>query len=206
MHEVLEIFLTFAVINRRNVCTSVSLSAMLSLQPPTSPLHWSALRDIYMEAFPPEERRTFEDIRSKHADPSHPLSVLCIFRDGTVVGMLSWWQLPGFAYIEHFAVSSSLRGGGTGSRALSAFIAAVSIPVVLEVERPGANAMADRRIGFYRRNGFVPLSDYDYVQPPYSPSLPAVPLLLMSTNPVLRPDEVASLLYSVVYGATPEIS
>ena len=103
------------------------------------------------------------------------LRLLC--DDGRRVGFISCWQWPDLAYVEHFAVDPAVRGGGYGAAALQRLCAEACTPVVLEVEKPH-DEMSRRRIGFYRRCGFV-LSERPYVQPPYSEGARPLPLHLM---------------------------
>ncbi len=75
------------------------------------------------------------------------------------------------------------------------------LPTVLEVEPAPADqphSLPSRRIRFYERAGFS-IIDRGYVQPPYSPALPAVPLWLMSTNLTISPARVAATLHRKVY-------
>ena len=133
--------------------------------------------------------------------PPVRLSAYLICDDaGHYAGFISYWQFDTFAYIEHFAVNPAARGGGIGACALREFKAMSGLPVVLEVERPGSNDMADRRIAFYRRNGFHTIDSYDYIQPPYAPGLPEVPLLLMCDRPDrIDPAHVDATLRGEVY-------
>lgn len=167
---------------------------MITLSFPTS-AELTAIEKLYTEAFPPEERRPWSSL----AGDGNP-ELRSIVRDGELAGMISYWHFGTFAYVEHFAIDPSLRGGGTGSEVLTELRRRLGGPVVLEVERPAdSNPMAARRIEFYRRNGFHVLS-YDYIQPPYAPGLPSVPLLLMSTDQSIAPADVAATLHSEVYG------
>ncbi|MDE6628869.1 MAG: GNAT family N-acetyltransferase [Muribaculaceae bacterium] len=158
---------------------------------------------IYMESFPESERRPAGEWWRMICGGEFPLQLMVICDDEgkETVGFISFWRFSGFVYVEHFAVDARFRCGGTGSRALGEFLKRIDMPVVLEVERRGANDMADRRIGFYSRMGFHTVDDFDYVQPPYAPGLPSVPLLLMSTRPeAVAPDVVAATLFREVYG------
>lgn len=167
---------------------------MITLSFPSS-AELTAIEKIYTEAFPPEERRSWSSL----AGDGNP-ELRSIVRDGELAGMISYWNFGTFVYVEHFAIDPSLRGGGTGSEVLAELRRSLGRPVVLEVERPAdSNPMAARRIEFYRRNGFHVLS-YDYIQPPYAPGLPSVPLLLMSTDPSIAPADVAATLHREVYG------
>lgn len=139
------------------------------------------IEDIYLQSFPPEERRPFADLIGRTCDHSSRLRLLTIEHDESVVGLISYWQFDSFRYIEHFAIESQQRSGGIGSRALSDFISRDSRPVVIEVEPPETDEMAKRRIEFYRRAGFNELEDFEYIQPPYAPGLPSVRLMLMTT-------------------------
>lgn len=165
----------------------------------------SAIEDIYLEAFPPEERRPTDDLfgRAQRADGMLRLLVITDERDHTA-GMLSYWQFGTFVYVEHFAIAAAMRGRNLGARAMAEFIHTAGRPVVLEVERPGANKMADRRIAFYTRLGFTSRAEIDYIQPPYAPGLPAVPLLLMAAGPGCRLLDIRSAADTIlrnVYGA-----
>lgn len=151
---------------------------------------------IYLDSFPPEERRPFEQI----ADGQLPLRLLAVMRGGYVVGMLTYWDFNTFRYVEHFAIESEMRGKNIGTLAMSLFLEQSPVPVVLEVERPESGEFAVRRIRFYERLGFHALADYDYIQPPYAEGLSEVPLLLMSTDPSIDPGLIASVLHHEVYG------
>lgn len=155
-----------------------------------------ALRRIYFEAFPPQERRPWHSLWAAESG----LHLLAIDCDGTTVGLLSWWDLGLAVYIEHFAVDSELRGSGVGSRALKAFLSDAGKPAVLEVEPPEPSATDTlRRVAFYRRHGFHVL-DCEYIQPPYAPGLPSVELKLMSTDRALNASHLTATLHCTVYG------
>ena len=84
-------------------------------------------------------------------------------------------------YVEHFATNPELRGQGIGSDALNMLMELADKPVVLEVEPEDSNPLASRRIGFYRRHGFMLHSDYKYIQPPYTPESQSIEMKLMSS-------------------------
>lgn len=131
-----------------------------------------------------------------------PFGILVIYgTEGEAAGFITYWTFDSFVYVEHFAVGEKVRGGGLGGKALQEFRKMMARPVVLEVERPGSNDMADRRIAFYRRNGFHTIDSYEYMQPPYAPRLPEVPLLLMCDTPdAVSPAEIDATLRCHVYG------
>lgn len=71
-----------------------------------------------------------------------------------VVGVLGCWDLPGFRFIEHLAVSAVHRSAGFGGRAVSLLQQHLGGVIALDVEPPTAGAVAARRVAFYERNGF----------------------------------------------------
>ena len=159
------------------------------------------LIDLYEHSFPEEERRPTRDwLAMPGRDAAFCLNV--IEADGAAAGLLTVWQFREFAYVEHFAVSPEIRGGGLGARALQTLVESVQVPIVLEVEPKGSTPMADRRIAFYERQGFV-LSPLSYMQPPYRPGGAAIALNLMSTRgDWLRAshEAVCKEIYRRVYG------
>lgn len=142
---------------------------------------------LYEDSFPVEERR-----------PVLPADKLHIVRrqgEDSPLGFATLWHLPGFCYVEHFAVAPQLRGQGIGSAALGA----IPHPTVLEAEPSHSSQQALRRIGFYRRNGFI-IASRSYLQPPYSPGLPPVPLYIMVRGGLSIPTaDVIRTLHRTVY-------
>ncbi len=155
---------------------------------------------LYLESFPPEERRPWAQIA--HPRKSAGPELLMISDSaGEFAGFMTIWRFPEFIYVEHFAIEPSRRGTGIGGEAISLLTARETLPVVLEVERPDPEfPLTEKRIQFYARNGFKILP-FNYIQPPYAPGLPEVPLMLMSTLPSLDPYAVSCTLHSEVYGA-----
>lgn len=156
-----------------------------------------ALEALYTASFPPEERRPWPQVAAGGAAPC----LLCISAEGAgEAGLVSLWRFPLFTYIEHLCTQPSLRGSGIGAAVLEA-LKAEGRPLLLEVEHPqGEAGIEQRRINFYTRCGFR-LLDYPYIQPPYAPGLPEVPLLLMCTDPAIDAAQAARTLRTQVYKA-----
>lgn len=153
---------------------------------------------LYEEAFPEAERRSPEQQQALLGEPQY--CFLSLLDNTTFKGLLGVWQLPGFCFIEHFAVVPGLRGQGIGSQALRQFMQSSATPMVLEVEPPQTESNR-RRIKFYERLGFC-LNGFDYRQPPYAQDKPWVPLLLMSYPEKLSTttfQKVKEQLYRNVY-------
>lgn len=136
------------------------------------------ISSLYHSAFPIEERRPWCNIL-KHIKDSTQFSMYAVKdMNNSFVGFITTWTFPEAIYIEHFAVSKSMRGSGYGTDIIKHFFSE-SNNIILEVELPGSNEMADKRISFYEKNGFKSLPDIPYIQPPYSPELESLPMMLM---------------------------
>lgn len=160
------------------------------------------LRALYFDSFPPEERRSWESIIELTDNQSSPFNMTMIQRDGVTAGFITWWRLGGARYVEHFAIIPAMRGGGLGGEAIRNFVGADPMPVILEVEPAGSTDMADRRIAFYERCGFTGHRDFGYIQPPYSPGLPEVPLMLMTSGGKVDLAATAAEIRRRVYGVS----
>lgn len=156
------------------------------------------LRQIYLDSFPPEERREWMEINKLLNHPNFRLNQ--IFNDLELIGLISIWNLPDGDFIEHFAILESARGKGFGELVLKLIIEDQSKRIILEVEEPETEP-ARRRIAFYKRLGFS-ISDEIYYQPPYPPNKSKVKMLLMSFPEQLNPNDFANIkaqIYNEVY-------
>lgn len=153
---------------------------------------------IYDASFPPEERRSHEQLLWEMEQPNAYVGVLC---NPEPIGIFIYWDFEKFVYVGHFAVDENQRGKGIGEEYLSQFVQRLNKPAILEVEKP-ENPMAVRRIGFYQRLGFT-LSTRPYIQPAYSPEKEDVPLYLMEyPNGTLTEthfEEVVEVIHREVY-------
>ncbi len=143
----------------------------------TGNLSFKEAWNLYKKSFPREERRVLTSQKRIINDPRYHFEI--ITDQGTVTGLLLWWQFHELRYIEHLAIKPALRGKGLGKSIVSDFIKENSDLIILEVEKPGDKQMNERRINFYRRLGFY-LNDYHYKQPSYTKQGKAVPLMLMT--------------------------
>ena len=105
----------------------------------------SYIESLYLDSFPPDERRPFEQIVAMlREDSVFVLRLLC--DDGRRVGFISCWQ-PDLAYVEHFAVSPKKRGGGWDSCRRSLLCDASIHPSFgnerQKQESPGKNVICD---------------------------------------------------------------
>lgn len=171
----------------------------ISISPIESESELAAAKEIYLEAFPPAEQRSWEMIEARCGGK---LTLWGIYLDGQIVGMMTTWRFPEFVYVEHFVVDPRLRGRSIGSRAIRRLEHdCAPMPILLEVEPEHLSAQAQSRIRFYQRLGFH-IIDRSYVQPPYDSYLPPVHLWLMATDAAISPNRASMLLHREVYGVT----
>lgn len=100
-----------------------------------------------------------------------------ILDEGSFVGLLFYWETAEFIYIEHFAISTALRGKNYGSRALS-LLREKGKTLILEIDPP-VDEVAVNRQHFYERLGFV-AHDFPHVHPPYRKGHEGHPLVIMA--------------------------
>ncbi|MDE6582187.1 MAG: GNAT family N-acetyltransferase [Duncaniella sp.] len=175
---------------------------MIELKSEKSATIPARMETIYTEAFPPEERRLWSDIL-RLADNDQRFHFYTIMSDDRPAGLITVWHLGLARYVEHFAIDPAMRGAGIGQDVIKKIISMPGAPVVLEVEPESAGDTARRRIGFYTRAGLSAHHSFSYIQPPYGPGLPEVPLTLMTSAP-LPLDEVSALLHREIYGKNTE--
>ena len=152
---------------------------MIRFQPITTSdvQHYKFMEELLVESFPPEEYRELEHLR-EYTDRIGNFHNNIIFDDDLPIGFITYWDFDGFYYVEHFAVDPAQRNGGHGKNVLNYLCELLQHPIVLEVEMP-EEEMAQRRINFYKRQGFV-LWEKPYLQPPYRPGDDYLPMLLMA--------------------------
>lgn len=144
----------------------------LSILNGQSPYYASA-RELYLAAFPREERRDKENMLAKN--PAFRPGVLT--EDGNFRGILFYWEGEDFLFLEHFAMAPQLRNSGLGTKALE-LLKGFGKKIVLEIEMP-ASDLTRRRKGFYERNGFLENPWY-HIQPKYRLGDEDLPLMLLS--------------------------
>lgn len=155
---------------------------------------------IMEESFPIDERRTYEEQKELLNNKLYSIYILSDIENDNIKAFIAIWQFDDFAFIEHFAVSSSYRNGGIGAFILQEVKKLLSCMICLEVELP-EEEMAKRRIGFYERNGFY-YNEYEYMQPPMSKGRKEIPLRIMTSGEKVtkkRFKEIKDLLYKYVY-------
>lgn len=155
--------------------------------------------NIMENSFPSDERRTRGGQEEILDNPHYHL--YGYRKDAKIVAFFAVWKFKDFAFVEHFAVEERCRNGGIGAKLLQELLEMLAMPTVLEVELPKTK-LAQRRIRFYERNGFV-LNPYeDYVQPALSVGSKELPLMIMTYPkdvPRVQYEEIRDTLYREVY-------
>lgn len=164
------------------------------------------IKELYHSSFPVEEQRPWADIEQRINSKDTEFSFYVLQHKTKNIGFITLWRLPQALYCEHLALFPESRGGGYGEAVVRRVIEMAQsekdgavLPLVLEVELPEESEFARRRVGFYQRCGMQALTDFKYVQPGYTPELPPVDLMLMVSEPVDNPAEIAKTLHTVVY-------
>ena len=119
---------------------------------------------IYNASFNDVERRTlFEQLLAMRR---LRYRFSAIRRKGAVVGVLGFWELEDFCFLEHIAVAPEYRSGGYGRRAIQMLQRLVRKPILLDVEPLDTDENAVRRVSFYQRLGFH-YCEHPVALPPY---------------------------------------
>lgn len=151
------------------------------IRDPGHPLFREAMA-LYRQSFPPHEQRLIRSQEEILRNSAYHFDV--ISDDGTFIGMILYWEIAGFLYIEHFCILPEKRNRHYGQRILGSL---GGRPLILEIDPP-SDAISVRRRGFYERCGFAE-NPYPHVHPPYHPGNPGHPLVVMSAPRVLTPQE-----------------
>ena len=107
---------------------------------------------LYLDAFPEIERLSFEELINNENG-----KIIGFIIENELIGFSYVRVLGQFAYIVYLAIDKDKRNKGLGSQALKIIDKIYfNKTKVLCVEKPKLiNNIRTRRIGFYRRNGFV---------------------------------------------------
>lgn len=162
---------------------------------------------IMSSSFPSDEYRPYLEQKALLTNPRYRIFSVYDDISSEMKAFIAVWNFDSFLYVEHFAVNPDFRNEGLGSRVLADIQAMFPKRICLEVEPPQTE-LSERRIAFYKRNGFY-LNNYPYVQPPISKGRSPVPLMIMTTNGVASKDEHDSIkrtLYKHVYSVPAEES
>lgn len=150
----------------------------------------------YEKTFPPQERREKDQFL---ALADHPMAyVFSIQKENVSVGYAILWELKESWFVEHFEIFEEYRNNGLGSDTLTALQEKFPC-IILETEPETSSENAQRRLNFYRRNGFNSIETH-YTQPSYGSGKAAVVLLLMANYEVSDLAHLIREIHTAVYG------
>lgn len=152
----------------------------MKLTPYQTEAQLAAIRELYMQAFPPEERKPFSVILAKAEEGSMEILVI-EDESGTFLGLAITILYRDRVILDYLAVSLDKRGQSVGSRTLAALAERYTGKrMIIEIEDPDipADNTADRlrRRAFYLRNGLTLM--------PFRVMLFGVEMLILATAPV----------------------
>lgn len=155
----------------------------------------SLIYQAYCKAFPEDERRS--EAQYRQLFDTAEAEILMIENSSKKIGYLIIWKLSECVYIEHFEVFPEFRSQKFGSKILHEF-QAIYPDTVLESEPENQDAIAERRIRFYERNGFH-IIDREYLQPSYGEGKKPLRLYLLSTTD-RDTEKISREIHRTVYG------
>lgn len=151
---------------------------------PSHPMYEEALK-LYQISFPSHEQR--EAFSQKEILKDNAYHFELIFDNNVFVGLVLYWEMSNYIYIEHFCIAPEMRNRQYGQKIL-AFLQEKGKIVLLEIDPP-VEDISVRRKGFYERCGFVE-NDYEHVHPPYHKGNEGHKLVIMSS-----PETVSETIY-----------
>ncbi len=184
-------------INNRSLYSTHPIVDLRLIQ--TSDESYAFVEDLFLSAFPENERRDTE--AQRYNTDNNPFFHCSLIEQDKPVGFITLWDFESFCYIEHFAIHPSCRNNGLGQQALLLLMEKSNRPFVLEVELP-QDEVSRRRIGFYERLGFSLWKECRYIQPPYHANGQALPMYLMATKELVPQQDferIRQQIYEAVY-------
>ncbi len=154
---------------------------------------------ILKDSFPPDELRSKQGQLALLERTDYKL--FGTFLQSKLIAVMAVYELDGFVFLEHFAVSKKARGTGVGSVMLRELRQAYNCPICFEVELPTDEETA-RRIEFYRHRGFY-LNGFHYIMPALEADKNPIPMLLMRNRAPMQKSEFLQYkekIYRDVYG------
>ncbi len=160
---------------------------------------WEMVWTLYEAAFPLCERRGRKAFEAALSDESFHCMVVY---DKEPIGFLTWWDIGDCLYLEHFAMLPNVRGRGYGQAVLEQ-VKHLGRRLLLEAEMPHEE-IAARRIGFYKRAGFIE-NEHRHLQPPYHGERELLEMRVMTYPVAVSPAEyhrAYASIWQIVTGET----
>lgn len=154
------------------------------------------LRVLYEDTFPYDERRDTAEITSNTNDKYIRKA---IFYEDVFAGLVCFWELDNFIFVEYLALSKLYRNKGLGREIMLGLIKMNKTDnILLEIEPKTKGIDEMRRYLFYKNIGFKIIEE-NYMQPAYKKGKKPLQLWLMGLNAVSDKELVISNIYKNVY-------
>lgn len=132
--------------------------------------------ELYIELFPPEERKNIDDIKKLLNKGIYRLLILHHNMNQETIGfaLIMINENPAFMFIDNIAIARSHQGSGYGTEFIRLLVEMqndLSMGVLVEVERPEMavdhedSIVREKRLTFYRQLAFEELRGIDYQFP-----------------------------------------
>lgn len=171
---------------------------IFSIQNPISQKDFDRFYSIMERSFPKEEMRNYDGFKALCKNPYY--KIISLFKDGEMIGFFTIWDFTTFRFGDHFAIDPEKRGAKIGSSLLKFVLEESSLPLIIEVELP-SNDIAQRRLNFYLRNGFIENS-FEYLLPAMQKGCSPLPMIILSYPKAIdfnEFDEMRNIIYKEVY-------
>lgn len=125
---------------------------------------WEQVWRIYTESFPEPQRRRISSHTRAVEDPAFHTYIAV--DNGTLLGLLFYWNYDDKIFIEHLAIEPSRQGQNIGSTIMREFMEDHrQATIILEIDPPQGDLSRDR-LRFYERLGFRQ-TGFGYTHPSY---------------------------------------
>jgi GNAT superfamily N-acetyltransferase len=151
------------------------------------------VRSLYETAFPPYERRNWEQLVSMLPLPN--MQVIVAKQMDDYIGFAIYWQIENWYFLEHLAVHPSQEGKGLGSQMMQWLLQQSNRQLLLETELP-TNEESRRRVRFYEKLG-LQIAPFIYQQPPYRRG-ETTPAMHIMSLPAIEDDRLFQHLTNII--------
>ncbi|MFA7084286.1 MAG: GNAT family N-acetyltransferase [Arcobacteraceae bacterium] len=147
---------------------------------------------LYESAFPKNEKRTLYE--QEQTLQKKEYSFLALYEQKSFIGILGFWNIQEYIFIEHFAINPNLRGQNYGSKILTDFLHPLE-NIFLEIEPPLC-LTTQRRLNFYENLGFIQ-NNIKHFQVPFRKNGSLLPLTLLSFQTPILPNDYERLYFAM---------
>ena len=167
---------------------------------------------IYIDAFPPNQRLPIEIIAQRTQENIHQFFVGLLQNRVVLMAIIHPLKNTNFSLLAYVATEKIFRGQGIGTEFIKYILNQKSLNrrhLIIEVEQPVAsnqNEYQNQRINFYKKFGAKLLKNVNYILPPLQGNIfTEMQLMIMSEYPfkIIDSTRIKTLIkqiYEEVYG------